>query len=163
MKSRPSKILAVDDVADNLFMMQTILSEEGYCVSTSSNGLDAIASVEASPPDLILLDVMMPKMNGYEVTYNCTLEDNLIESNLVGFAGYTGDETNAQDCHHFHLHRNTFHDNRVGAMFKRTTDCTVESNIFKRNIEAALRLVGKPGVKVDTNTFESNRRDVAEE
>lgn len=69
MKNRPSKILAVDDVADNLFMMQTILSEEGYYVNTSSNGLDAIASVEASPPDLILLDVMMPHVDGYEVTF----------------------------------------------------------------------------------------------
>lgn len=69
MKNRKSKILAVDDVADNLFMLQTILSEEGYYVSTSSNGLDAIASVEASPPDLILLDVMMPQVDGYEVTF----------------------------------------------------------------------------------------------
>ncbi|MFB2935553.1 ATP-binding protein [Aerosakkonemataceae cyanobacterium BLCC-F154] len=69
MKNRKSKILAVDDAADNLFMIQTILSEEGYYVSTSSNGLDAIASIEASPPDLILLDVMMPNVDGYEVTF----------------------------------------------------------------------------------------------
>ncbi|MCL1472027.1 hybrid sensor histidine kinase/response regulator [Argonema antarcticum] len=69
MKNKPSKILAVDDVADNLFMIQTILSEEGYHVSTSSNGLDAIASIETSPPDLILLDVMMPNVDGYEVTF----------------------------------------------------------------------------------------------
>lgn len=69
MKNKSSKILAVDDVADNLFMMQTILSEEGYQVSTSSNGMDAIASIEASPPDLILLDVMMPNVDGYEVTF----------------------------------------------------------------------------------------------
>lgn len=69
MKNKKSKILAVDDVADNLFMMQTILSEEGYYVSTSTNGVDAIASVEASPPDLILLDVMMPNVDGYEVTF----------------------------------------------------------------------------------------------
>lgn len=69
MKNKPSKILAVDDVADNLFMLQTILSEEGYYVSTSSNGVDALARVEASPPDLILLDVMMPHVDGYEVTF----------------------------------------------------------------------------------------------
>lgn len=69
MKDRPSKILVVDDVADNLFLMQTILSEEGYCVTTRSSGLEALVSVEASPPDLILLDVMMPEVDGYEVTY----------------------------------------------------------------------------------------------
>lgn len=69
MKNRKSKILAVDDAADNLFMIQTILSEEGYHVSINSNGLDAIASIEASPPDLILLDVMMPNVDGYEVTF----------------------------------------------------------------------------------------------
>ena len=69
MRDKRSKILAVDDTTDNLFIMQAILSEEGYCVSTSSRGLDALALVEESPPDLLLLDVMMPEVDGYEVTY----------------------------------------------------------------------------------------------
>lgn len=69
MRDKRSKILAVDDTTDNLFIMQAILSEEGYCVSTSSTGLDALALVEESPPDLLLLDVMMPEVDGYEVTY----------------------------------------------------------------------------------------------
>jgi two-component system sensor histidine kinase/response regulator len=49
MRDKRSKILAVDDTTDNLFIMQAILSEEGYCVSTSSNGLDALAKVKESP------------------------------------------------------------------------------------------------------------------
>lgn len=69
MRDKRSKILAVDDTTDNLFIMQAILSEEGYCVSTSSSGLDALAKVKESPPDLLLLDVIMPEVDGYEVTY----------------------------------------------------------------------------------------------
>ncbi|GBO56767.1 two-component hybrid sensor and regulator [Pseudanabaena sp. lw0831] len=67
MKS-PDRLLIVDDVPDNLFLVRTILEEEGYEIITSSNGHDALKIVESEPPDLVLLDVMMPKMDGYEVT-----------------------------------------------------------------------------------------------
>ena len=67
MKS-PDRLLIVDDVPDNLFLVRTILEEEGYEIVTSSNGHDALKIVESEPPDLVLLDVMMPKMDGYEVT-----------------------------------------------------------------------------------------------
>lgn len=62
------RILVVDDLSDNLFLLQTILEAEGYEVDTADNGNLALAKVEDSPPDLILMDVMMPDMNGYEVT-----------------------------------------------------------------------------------------------
>lgn len=62
------RILVVDDVSDNLFLLQTVLEAEGYDVDTANNGRSALVKVEAAPPDLILMDVMMPDMNGYEVT-----------------------------------------------------------------------------------------------
>ncbi len=68
MKS-PDRLLIVDDVPDNVFLASTILEEEGYEIITASNGQDALKIVELDPPDLILLDVMMPVMDGYEVTH----------------------------------------------------------------------------------------------
>ena len=62
------RLLIVDDVPDNLFLVRTILEEEGYEIITSSNGHDALKIIESEPPDLVLLDVMMPLMDGYEVT-----------------------------------------------------------------------------------------------
>ena len=76
MKS-PDRLLIVDDVPDNLFLVRTILEEEGYEIFTSSNGHDALKIVESEPPDLILLDVMMPKMDGYEVTRRIRAMKNL--------------------------------------------------------------------------------------
>ncbi|NJR37565.1 MAG: hybrid sensor histidine kinase/response regulator [Leptolyngbyaceae cyanobacterium CSU_1_4] len=61
-------ILAVDDTPDNLLLLEAILSEEGYDIHTAEDGITALKHIEQSPPDLILLDVMMPGMNGYEVT-----------------------------------------------------------------------------------------------
>lgn len=69
--SRPAKtdrILVVDDAPDNSFLIQSILREEGYKIDIVDNGRDALAQIEASPPDLVLLDVMMPQMDGFEVT-----------------------------------------------------------------------------------------------
>ncbi|MEH2077772.1 MAG: hybrid sensor histidine kinase/response regulator [Nostoc sp.] len=62
------RILAVDDIRDNLILVQTILESEGYEIDLASDGIKALRQVEQSPPDLILLDVMMPGMDGYEVT-----------------------------------------------------------------------------------------------
>ncbi|NJR59028.1 MAG: hybrid sensor histidine kinase/response regulator [Cyanobacteria bacterium CRU_2_1] len=62
------RILAVDDSPDNLFLVQTILEDSGYEIYLAEDGITALAQIEHSPPDLILLDVMMPGMDGYEVT-----------------------------------------------------------------------------------------------
>ncbi|WP_445637000.1 histidine kinase [Nostoc sp. DSM 114161] len=62
------RILAVDDTRDNLILVQTILESEGYEVDLASDGIMALRKIEQSPPDLILLDVMMPGIDGYEVT-----------------------------------------------------------------------------------------------
>ncbi|MBD0301222.1 MAG: response regulator [Tolypothrix sp. T3-bin4] len=62
------RILVVDDIEDNVFLLQSMLTEEGYEVDSAKNGKSALAKIEAFPPDLVLLDAMMPGMDGYEVT-----------------------------------------------------------------------------------------------
>ncbi|GAA6614339.1 response regulator [Scytonema sp. NUACC26] len=62
------RILVVDDFVLNVSLLQTALEAEGYEVDTATNGNSALAKIEASPPDLVLLDIMMPGMNGYEIT-----------------------------------------------------------------------------------------------
>jgi CheY-like chemotaxis protein len=59
------KILAVDDDRDDLKMITMILEPEGYEVITAENGREALEKVESENPDLILLDVMMPELDGF--------------------------------------------------------------------------------------------------
>lgn len=75
--SKPHRILVVDDVADNLFLLQTVLEAEGYDIDTALDASLALAKIEASPPDLLLLDVMMPDMSGYEITQSIRQNDKL--------------------------------------------------------------------------------------
>lgn len=67
-RDRPDRILIVDDIPDNLVLVQTLLEDEGYRVELADGGEAALAATDASPPDLLLLDVMMPVVDGYEVT-----------------------------------------------------------------------------------------------
>ncbi|MGO4390390.1 response regulator [Variovorax sp. M-6] len=60
-------ILVVDDVAKNVRLLADVLTARGYRTSTAASGEEALASIAADPPDLVLLDVMMPGMNGYDV------------------------------------------------------------------------------------------------
>ena len=60
-------ILVVDDHEDNIEVLKVRLESWGYRTASAYNGVDALKYVEASPPDLILLDVMMPEMDGNEV------------------------------------------------------------------------------------------------
>jgi len=63
----PPRILIVDDNATNVKVLQTRLASEGYEVITAADGEEGLASARQQLPDLILLDVMMPKLDGFEV------------------------------------------------------------------------------------------------
>ena len=65
--SDPARILVVDDTAHNVKLLADILGARGYAVSTASSGKQALEKVAAEPPDIVLLDVVMPEMSGYEV------------------------------------------------------------------------------------------------
>ena len=62
-----SRILLVDDNQQNLELIQAYLETLPIEIETARDGLEAIEAVERKPPDLILLDVMMPRMSGFEV------------------------------------------------------------------------------------------------
>ncbi len=64
---KSSKILVVDDVPVNLKLQRTYLNAVGYEVVDARDGVEALEMVDKEMPDLILLDVMMPKMNGFQV------------------------------------------------------------------------------------------------
>jgi CheY-like chemotaxis protein len=63
----PYHILVVDDNDMNLFLLAKTLELEGYQVTMAHNGMEAIQTAVQKMPDLALLDVMMPDMNGYEL------------------------------------------------------------------------------------------------
>jgi CheY-like chemotaxis protein len=64
----PPIILIVDDNAANIDISRTRLASQGYSIITAADGQEALCSAQENLPDLILLDVMMPKLNGIEVT-----------------------------------------------------------------------------------------------
>jgi len=65
--SEKSRILVVDDTPQNVRLLDDMLTVEGYDVVTAASGPEALESINANQPDLVLLDIMMPGMNGYEV------------------------------------------------------------------------------------------------
>ena len=65
---RAARILIVDDERNNRRLLEVMLAPEGFTLLSAASGQEALALVTQEPPDLILLDVMMPGMDGYEVT-----------------------------------------------------------------------------------------------
>ena len=64
---KPSSILIVDDIAENLRVLSGMLTVRGFDVRPVTSGREALQVLAHEPPDLVLLDVMMPEMNGFEV------------------------------------------------------------------------------------------------
>lgn len=77
------KILAVDDEPDILEIIAYNLAKEGYDVATASNGVDAIKTAKEFRPDLIILDIMMPKMDGIETCRQLREIDKLKDAFIV--------------------------------------------------------------------------------
>ncbi len=73
-------ILVVDDNADSVTIMRSILESRGYRVSVASGGAEALKQLEGERPNLVLLDVMMPEMSGFEVLQH--IKDNAATGRL---------------------------------------------------------------------------------
>ncbi|MDE2222499.1 MAG: response regulator [Candidatus Omnitrophica bacterium] len=67
MATKGKKILIVDDDRAVITLLENVLSSAGYDVEQAHNGLEGVAQVKKIVPDLIVLDVMMPELNGYDV------------------------------------------------------------------------------------------------
>jgi diguanylate cyclase (GGDEF)-like protein len=106
-----SNILVVDDNPDKLQLIEAALSLAGYQVSTAVDGVEALAAIEGYQPDLVITDVMMPRMNGYELAQRIRANpvtkfipvimqtaagrrtEDLRRANEVGALGYITDPT----------------------------------------------------------------------
>jgi len=71
------RVLVVDDDRSNLKLTAFLLREEGYAVFTADNGQEALRLIDEKTPDLLILDVMMPGMDGWEVTRHLRRNSNL--------------------------------------------------------------------------------------
>src|SRR6478752_3535586 len=75
--ARTANILVVDDVSANLQVLTGMLKDRGYKARPVPNGKLALLAARKDPPDLILLDINMPEMNGYEVCRQLKADENL--------------------------------------------------------------------------------------
>lgn len=76
-EERKQRILLVDDSVDSLRLLQVTLKLKGYNVIIADSGAEALVKIAESPPDLVLLDVVMPDIDGYEVTRQIKHNSNL--------------------------------------------------------------------------------------
>ncbi|CAN5261686.1 N/A [soil metagenome] len=90
MQSRNARILIVDDQEDICAMLELVLEGAGYASTSVNSGKDAIASVVADPPDLILLDVSMPDLDGYAVATMIKSDPNTASIPIIMVSAQVG-------------------------------------------------------------------------
>lgn len=85
MEINPSeyKILIVDDVMSYVLLLKVLLTNEKFAIATASNGRQALEQVEKENPDLVLLDVMMPDMSGFEVAQHLKSNPNTADIPII--------------------------------------------------------------------------------
>jgi len=83
MMTEPGTILVVDDTPDALKLLTEILTERGYRVRPANSGELALASIARNPPELILLDICMPGMDGFEVCRQLKSSENTSEIPVI--------------------------------------------------------------------------------
>lgn len=83
----PEKILIVDDDPDVILFLSTVLKDHGYMTIDASNGLEGLERAKSDHPDLILLDLMMPKKSGIALLYDLRKNDALKEIPVIMVTG----------------------------------------------------------------------------
>ncbi len=70
----PKRILVVEDNPDNMYVVDRILTHQGYVVQQAISGIEALSILESTPCDLILMDMQMPEMDGYRTVQTMRLD-----------------------------------------------------------------------------------------
>lgn len=91
MDKRPVTVLLVDDYPDTLEMWTMYLTAHGYSVATADNGIDALAMARANHPNLVILDLDLPGISGYEVARRLRGGEGTSAIPLIAATGYSAD------------------------------------------------------------------------
>ena len=92
------RILIVEDQEDNRMIMRDVLSAAGYELIEAVNGKDGVSRAQSDRPDLILMDIQMPVLDGYEATRQIKADPNLKSTPIIAVTSYalSGDEAKAR-------------------------------------------------------------------
>jgi CheY-like chemotaxis protein len=89
-------VLVVDDFDDTRLLLRTWLEKRGFHVVEATNGIDAIASAENHSPDLIIMDVQMPKLDGLSATRRIRKVEQLSSVPIVAVSAYGAEQFREQ-------------------------------------------------------------------
>ena len=94
------RILVVEDQEDNRQILRDLLTTGGYDIIEAENGQDAITATETNQPDLILMDIQLPVMDGYEATRRIKSNPDLKSIPIIVVTSYalSGDEEKARSA-----------------------------------------------------------------
>src|SRR5687767_1190336 len=85
-----STILIVDDLAANRAVLVALLGSQGHRLIEAADGREALAAIQADPPDLVITDVLMPEMDGYELVRQLRLDPATLRIPVVFYTAHYG-------------------------------------------------------------------------
>ena len=91
MVATAKSVLVVDDEPNIMLSLQYLMKQAGYQVRLARDGEEALAAVAASPPDLVLLDINIPKRNGYEVCQAIRADDRFKSVRILMLTAKSGE------------------------------------------------------------------------
>jgi CheY-like chemotaxis protein len=91
---KQSRILVIDDSTTNIVLLEAILTEKGYHIETALNAKEAFLRIEKQIPDLILLDLLMPKVSGFDFLKELRKDKKTINTPVIVISAINTDDEN---------------------------------------------------------------------
>lgn len=146
------RVLVVDDNRDSAESLAKIVAMSGHQVRVAYNGEDALVAAESDPPDLVLLDIGLPGINGYEVAERIRRDPRLREAKLVAVTGWGQSEDRRRSREAgFDLH------------LVKPVDLGVLQALLESGVEALKRQIAGPGAPPSSNGADARSRPIPDE